>query len=733
MGSSLPLRLALCIAIPLSVGFVRAENAPTPPPLNPGLTEGVESRLVQFEVRVSRKGVPVRGLTAQDLDIELSGKPLAKFTIDDMCTAAPSDEIEVQATRPGSFVFYFDEPELTVEGRLRAIEVARLVAPALLAKGHDVMVLRNGASLHAETKWTHDAAEVTAALDRIAADPGHRDSLQAAASELQAERLMERAQTLVRESEYQRQSSMMEANSEYANGGKSQGGGGTGGGMSAPWDGVARNPKGANTPGSLRAFKDAVNDQEIGNASLSQLASEFRTLVQDELQRSGRDVERLRGAVRALSLRGSPKGLVYFADTLRRDPGGVVARALGSVPEFNNRKSESASKEAIADWNSDGVLAALVRDAATYDVRFYSVEGRGLGMPTDWVRSSQDTIAGLALETGGLYFVNGIAGRGIAESIAADQSCWYLVSFEPAGWSTDRPLNVGVWPKQQGLHVQTRSALVIPSRAALTQTRLLAAHFGDPGFEDHPLSVSIYPIGGTADDLNVLAQLQFPDEGVPPEHDTGWEIGFDVVSMGTVVAHNSHRVTWRGNGRPPIYQTTLTLPPGPYEIIAVAHETATDSIRAGRVNGSWPPSRAGRVTLSLPAVAQPQRGGIVQDGEVRETGIVVRGAGNLVDPRQPVAMVTAACVSGSKDTVLRAERSIVGETEVSFAPMDLSSDEGRCVQIRDLIAARSLGAGRMTYFVRILSGEAEIASQELSFDVADMPAPVEAAVAPATQ
>jgi hypothetical protein len=189
-------------------------------------------------------------------------------------------------------------------------------------------------------------------------------------------------------------------------------------------------------------------------------------------------------------------------------------------------------------------------------------------------------------------------------------------------------------------------------------------------------------------------------------------------------------VTWRGNGRPPLYQATLKLPSGPYEIVAVAHETSTDSIRAGRVIGSWPPSRTDRVTLSAPAVAQPQRGGLVQDGEVRETGIVVRGAGNLVDPRQPVAFVTAACVSVSKDTVLRAERSIVGETEVPFAPMELSSDDGRCVQIRDLIAAGSLGAGRMTYFVRVLSGDAEIAAQELSFDVADVPALAEAVSAP---
>jgi len=65
----------------------------------------------------------------------------------------------------------------------------------------------------------------------------------------------------------------------------------------------------------------------------------------------------------------------------------------------------------------------------------------------------------------------------------------------------------------------------------------------------------------------------------------------------------------------------------------------------------------------------------------------------------------------------------VGETEVSFAPMTLSPDEGRCVQIRDLVVANSLGAGRLTYFVSIFSGDEEIASQELPFDVAGVSEP----------
>jgi hypothetical protein len=179
-------------------------------------------------------------------------------------------------------------------------------------------------------------------------------------------------------------------------------------------------------------------------------------------------------------------------------------------------------------------------------------------------------------------------------------------------------------------------------------------------------------------------------------------------------------VTWRANGTAPVYQTTLSLPTGPYEIVTVARELGTDSIRQGRVRGTWPAVSADRVTLSLPALAQPQRGGVVVDGESNPHGVVVRGVGDLVDSREPVGIVTAACIEGPEDAVLRAERSIVGETEVSFAPMSLSTDKGRCVQIRDLVAAGSLGAGRMTYLVRILSGDQTITSQQMSFDVADV-------------
>jgi hypothetical protein len=227
-----------------------------------------------------------------------------------------------------------------------------------------------------------------------------------------------------------------------------------------------------------------------------------------------------------------------------------------------------------------------------------------------------------------------------------------------------------------------------------------------------------------------LAQIRLPEVDVPEARDTTWDVGFDVVSRGKVVAHDSSRVTWRGSGQPPVYQTSLSLPAGPYEIVAVARESATESVRAGRVNGTWPAISADRVSLSLPGLAQPHHGGIVRDSEAKASGIIVRGAGNPVDPRAPVAFVTAACIDGPKDAVFRAERRIVGETEVSFRPMKLGPEDGRCVQIRDLVAAGSLGAGRLTYFVRILSDDAAIASQEISFSVADVPSPSQKVNAP---
>lgn len=676
----------------LTIGAsVRAAGPAAPLPVQPGLSERIERRLIQFEMRIAKKGTPVRGVSTKDLDIELSGKPLKNFTLDDMCGDGSDIAFGGSGTRPGSSIFYFDEPELTMEGRLRAVEVAKLVAAPLIAHGHDILILRNGASVRAESTWTRDLVEVHAALDRLASDPGNRDYLSDAVDEQDVDRLIDQAKSMLGSNAFASAAAMN-----------------------------ALDPSCGKGRGSAKLVVAA--QAAVSNMATRNLVVALKNLVNDDLQRSGRDIERLQGAVRLLSQRGSPKGIVYFADTLRTNPGRVLTSAFTELANLDRAGSYQKGASAIVPWNEDGAMQSLVRDASSFGVRFYAVEGRGLTASSDWVRASQDTLASLALDTGGLSFVNGLKGSVIADRVAADQSCWYLVSFDPAGWDEDRPLRLDVWGKQDGLRISTASSVVIPSPETLTETRLLAAHFDDGTPDDPPLPVSIYPVGGTAKRLEVMAQVLLPGGREPSVRDTTWDVGFQVVSQGAVVSHTSNRVTWRGNGPPQVYQTTLSLPTGPYEIVVVARNPGTDSIRQGRIRGTWPSASADRVTLSRPAIAQPQRSGVVVDGEVKRHGVVVRGTDDRVDPREPVGIVTAACLQESENVVLRAERSLVGETEVSFAPMSLSSDNGRCVQIRDMVPAGALGGGRLIYVVRILAGDDPIVSQELSFDVADVSA-----------
>lgn len=677
----------LGLAAWLAVSPVIAASGSETPLLHPSLREGIEKRLVQFEIRVTKKGVPVSGLTAGDFDIELGGKPLKGFTLDDMCVEAPT---AAPSARPGSYVLYFDEPELTVEGRLRAVEVARLVGKELLARGHDVMILRNGPSLIGETGWTHDASAITEALDRIAADPGHRDFLSASVEESRIEDKVERLHRIVVENAmaYQRELRRIK--------------GGSG-------------PSGAKDAEIARLTAQYAAE---GAAAVDSTIGELRTAVQDELHRTERDMERLRGALLTLLGRESPKGLTYFADSLRRDPGHVIASEVDELDNLPDRGMETR-KRTLASWNADGAMQALIRDASTFGVRFYAVEGRGLSAPSDWVRSAQDTLTTLALDTGGLSFVNGLQASAIAGRIAADQSCWYLVSFDPKGWDEDRPHGLGVYPRQRGLRISTRSSIVIPSEASLNEARLTAAYLEGAQDGNEPLSVSIYPSGGNAHRLQVLAQVRLPQSDETAADVKMWDIGFAVRSRGTITAHRFDRLAWDPKVQAGVYQATLDVPQGEHEIVAVARDVANNVIRQGRVKGTWPAVSAHGVTLSVPAFAQPQRRGVVRDGESRAHGIVVLGDGDPIDPRDPVAIVTAVCFEETPMTALRAERQIEGRPEVSFPPMLLEPRKGQCLQIRDLVPAESVGTRYLSYHLRVVSESGTIASEEMTRGIAE--------------
>jgi hypothetical protein len=205
-----------------------------------------------------------------------------------------------------------------VEGRIRAIEVARLVAANLVAHGDDVMIMENDDSLRTIVGWTHDPAAVTAALDRIAADAGRRGPTRAAVEEPQAERLLARLEAAVRAAGYQRQAAARGADQRNVDPDNTVNGQPPGGMSPVRTPGIVL--VGHEQPDREQPRFDAETNGAMipGDAAIGQIFGEFATLTQNELQRIERDIARLRGAIRLSAMRDAPKGVVYF-DTLRRD------------------------------------------------------------------------------------------------------------------------------------------------------------------------------------------------------------------------------------------------------------------------------------------------------------------------------------------------------------------------------------------------------------------------------
>jgi hypothetical protein len=90
----------------------------------PGLVERVEKHLVQIDVSIDGPPETTRALTIGDFALTIAGKPVVPVALDRLCgndaTTAPA------SSAPTSYLFYFDQRMLTMQGRsqsLDAIEV----------------------------------------------------------------------------------------------------------------------------------------------------------------------------------------------------------------------------------------------------------------------------------------------------------------------------------------------------------------------------------------------------------------------------------------------------------------------------------------------------------------------------------------------------------------------------------------------------------------------------------
>jgi VWFA-related protein len=652
-------------------------------PTESGIVERTERRLVQLDVTVTGSPDKVAALTALDFELVVGGRRVPEFTLDRICDpgaarteerpapvpAEPDEPVPAEpapaAPAPGAttYLFYFDQNHLTGMGRQNAVEIGHDLIERLVTGGDRAMIVSSGQELRTFASITTDKNVLHDAIDTL-----ERDRKQ--------------------------------------------------------WD-----PWVASEDSRTREILD-----HLGDGRLEQAKTAARMHQAEERWRTEKELRRFSMILANLGDVDPPKVVVYFADTMRRNPGEHYLSLFSQHDrDFTMRAAEM---DAFASGSS---FERVVDEASAHGLRVYAIEAQGLTSDTPTttgvfqrqgggedlvpgrrgLRDAQDSLVALALETGGQAFLHGVPAARIAKRIEQDMACVYVISFDGSDLPEDSPLAVSLRVKRPGVEAHSRGRLVVQSESRALTSRLLAAFAAPDAVDTEVVSRrSLVPTGFVDGRYRALVQLVVP--GSPMTQAT-WDLGVSLVSRGEVREDASGRVTVPAAGLPVVFETEMSFRPGAFEIVSVAHDTTTDRVATGRLEGQWPDLDAAEATVGPIAVMQPDSAALFLRGDdVQQSGARALDPGELAKTDLPTALVALVCRGKSGKNKLRVERSVSGETAVPFEPLDLELDDGeRCAQIRDVIPADVMTSGRFEYTVRIVRRGEPVAESKRSFAVLD--------------
>ena len=469
-----------------------------------------------------------------------------------------------------------------------------------------------------------------------------------------------------------------------------------------------------------------------GTERAEQLARDY---AREERMRQERDLTRLRMVLGRMVELGAPKAALYFADTMRQNPGKHYLSLFVDDASVAQPGSWTGTEIALHADTGALTLDRVMNEASANGIRFYTVEGQGLMGPTSFIQSkrgpstksastqrikdAQGTLKSLAAETGGRAFLNGVPAPKMAAQILTDMSCVYLLSFDPRGFKQDAPLMVSVKSLRPDVKTKTRGRLVIQSEATRLTARVMSAYASPTaGVARMAVRVGVIPVGYRDGLFTARVQVAVPSSTVPG---TTWDMGASLVSSGRVAEDGSGRITLPQAGIPAVWEKDMSFSPGEFEIVAVAHERTTDEIASKEIHGNWPKLEKELASFGPIAVSQATKGGFLRNGTTHTSGAVVAGEGDPLRPDAPTAFVSLVCRAKDQKKPMRVVRTLVGESEIPVGTTDLAMDgDERCAQILDLIPPKTLGPGSYRYVIAASSGGLELARAERKLFVPDV-------------
>jgi VWFA-related protein len=662
-------------------GYVHGQQAESPEtpaeqPREIGLTESATGQLVQLDVTVRGPAQAISDLSVEDFELVVNGNFIEGFLLDRLCalpraeptpprpSVADQAEAAVAASpeppRPSaSYLFYFDQHHLTAAGRQNSLDISRSLIPKLITDGNRAMIVSAGEELETFATLTAAHESLFGALDRIEGDRRQWD-LYPYEEEVRVQRVAE----------------------EF--------------------------------------YKDT--ERAVSLARLYQREERYHT------DRALRLFSLVLGRMAELD---PPKAVIYFADTMRVNAGAHYLSFFGQA----QRETQTVIGGVTSAMEIDAFAAGTAYDrvveaAAAHGVRLYTVQAQGLTTSsmlvparqrgaeanTRHIADAQDALVGLAMETGGQAFINGVPAAKIARRITEDLNCVYLISFDPSGLAVDKALPVLVRVKRPKVEAHARGTLMVQSESSRVTSRLMAAFTApDAANADWPLRGVIIPTGYDKGRFSSLVQVAVPGS---PLAQTEWDLGLSLVSRGKVREDDSSRVAVPSPGVPVVLEKELAFKPGEFEIIMVAREIKSDQLATSQIEGSWPDPDDARGTVAPVAVLQPSNGVFLRGGELRTRGALGRDNVQLAHVDLPTVLVGLVCRSRSTKARLRVERRLVGDDSADFPPIELDLADERCAQIRDSIPAGMMTPGGFVYEIRLMEGDEEIAFGSREFSVA---------------
>ncbi len=667
-------RLTVALGLLALAGGAAQQTAPDEPGRS-GLVERTSTRLTQIDVTVSGPAELIRALTAEDFKVRVDLKWIREFRVDGFCDEPPTAP-EPGSTaallaagdprrRPASYVLYFDQQQLTLTGRHRAMRLAKDLLPELIRNGNRAMVVSNARRLDTFSQFTDDLAALLDAIERL-----ERDRTQ--------------------------------------------------------WDFYA-NQESSRVEDVIDAFnRDGTVDRAVSLARIYQREERWRT--EQSLHRLESVVARLASVEAPKALiyfadttraNAGEHYLSFFSDRMIESDSvlaGIQSDATTAWLPFD-RVVNLAAAQGVRFYSiqAEGLVSHF---QTPLGLAAQALGARRSPTSRTRIRDAQGTLGSLSRETGGYAFINGATAPAIVDRMRSDFECLYLVSFDPAGISEDAPHALRVSVKRPGVRVKSRGRLIVESESARLENRLLGA-FGAPEVADGPLVVhgELVPIGFDDGRYSALVQIAVP--GIALQGST-WDLGASLVSRNRVQAEAQGRLTVSGPGLPVVLEREIRFPPGPYEVRSVAHETSTDLVASANTEVSWPDPNRGPACVGPFALLQPELAAFTRDGQVRMSGPLGVPAEQPVLTDEPTAFVGLVCRGrGGRGGALRVERWLRGASRVEFEPIELGAGGDRCAQVRDVVPAGALGPGSYSYEVRVLDGDYELASGGREFFAVD--------------